>query len=74
MHADLSVGEMLSAGTWPLVQFPSSKGPYGQTGQYGKEERAYSCISEEEFAEGLEKGYISFDKVRLIDDDGGEFW
>ncbi|KAL8781365.1 MAG: hypothetical protein Q9213_006020 [Squamulea squamosa] len=60
VHADLSVGEILSDGSWPVMPLPSSKGPYGQTGQYGKDERAYQCISEEEFLEGLQKGYISF--------------
>ncbi|KAL8921298.1 MAG: hypothetical protein Q9172_004124 [Xanthocarpia lactea] len=60
VHADLSVGEILSGGSWPAMPVPSSKGPYGQTGQYGKDERAYQCIHEEEFVEGLRKGYISF--------------
>lgn len=60
VHADLSIGEILSAGLWPFRQEPSSKGPYGQTGQYGKDEQAYSCISEDEFVEGLQKGYITF--------------
>lgn len=60
VHADLSVGELLSDGSWPLHQAPSHKGPYGQTGQYGKDEQPYSCISEAEFVEGLQKGYISF--------------
>ncbi|KAL8734207.1 MAG: hypothetical protein Q9166_001693 [cf. Caloplaca sp. 2 TL-2023] len=60
VHADLSVGEILSAGSWPVMPVSSYKGPYGQTGQYGKDERAYHCISEEEFAEGLRKGYVSF--------------
>ena len=60
VHADLSVGEILSGGSWPAMPVPSSKGPYGQTGQYGKDERAYQCIHEEEFLEGLRKGYISF--------------
>ncbi|KAL8931840.1 MAG: hypothetical protein Q9216_007054 [Gyalolechia sp. 2 TL-2023] len=60
VHADLSIGELLSGGSWPSWQEPSSKGPYGQTGQYGKDEQAYSCISEDEFVEGLQKGYITF--------------
>ncbi|KAL9006493.1 MAG: hypothetical protein Q9188_000730 [Gyalolechia gomerana] len=60
VHADLSIGELLSAGSWPSWQEPSSKGPYGQTGQYGKDEQAYSCISENEFVEGLQKGYVTF--------------
>ncbi|KAL9017963.1 MAG: hypothetical protein Q9185_004708 [Variospora sp. 1 TL-2023] len=62
VHADLSVGRFLSDGSWPGVgQKTSTKGPYGQTtGQYGKNEQPYSCISEREFVEGLRKGYISF--------------
>ncbi|KAL8883626.1 MAG: hypothetical protein Q9215_008122 [Flavoplaca cf. flavocitrina] len=60
VHADLSLGEILSDGSWPVMAAPSSKGPYGQTGQYGKDERAYQCVHEEEFLEGLQKGYISF--------------
>ncbi|KAI4124895.1 MAG: hypothetical protein LQ341_007024, partial [Variospora aurantia] len=65
VHADLSVGRFLSDGSWPVAgQKTSTKGPYGQsqttTGQYGKDEQPYSCISEREFVEGLRKGYISF--------------
>ncbi|KAI4091107.1 MAG: hypothetical protein LQ344_004335 [Seirophora lacunosa] len=60
VHADMSIGRFLSDGSWPLQQSWSTKGPYGQTGQYGKDEQPYSCISEAEFFEGLRKGYISF--------------
>ncbi|KAL8653078.1 MAG: hypothetical protein Q9210_002306 [Variospora velana] len=60
VHADMSVGRFLSDGSWPVSQNTSTKGPYGQTGQYGKNEQPYSCISETEFIEGLRKGYISF--------------
>lgn len=60
VHADLSLGELLSGGSWPLSQRHSYKGPYGQTGQYGKDEQPYSCISEEDFVEGLRKGFICF--------------
>ncbi|KAL8714843.1 MAG: hypothetical protein Q9220_001356 [cf. Caloplaca sp. 1 TL-2023] len=63
VHTDLSTAELLSGGSWPPpgTRVPSSKGPYGQTGQYGKDGWAsYSAVSEEDFEEGLERGYISF--------------
>ncbi|KAL8737877.1 MAG: hypothetical protein Q9181_001249, partial [Wetmoreana brouardii] len=53
VHGDFSVGGLLSDGSWPSMQMPSSKGPHGQTGQYGKEERPYTCISLTEFFDGL---------------------
>ena len=69
------MGAALSDGLWPAQQTVSSKGPYGQTGLYGKTEEEpegeeekyrwgfrgpYSCISEEEFWEGVAKGYVHF--------------
>ena len=60
VHGNIEVGQELSDHTWPNNSSTSSKGPYGQTGLYGKDERPYSCITEAEFAEGLRRGYISF--------------
>lgn len=60
VHGNIEIGQALSDGSWPLSHTVSSKGPYGQTGLYGKDERPYSCISEKEFAEGLRDGYVSF--------------
>ena len=60
VHGNIELGQALADGSWPQSCSVSSKGPYGQTGLYGKDERPYSCISEEEFAEGLKHGYISF--------------
>lgn len=60
VHGNIEIGQALSDHTWPDHSSISSKGPYGQTGLYGKDERPYSCISEEAFAEGLRLGYVSF--------------
>jgi len=60
VHGNFELGEVLSEGTWPAESRPSSKGPYGQTGLYGKDEGPFSCLSEDSFAEGLRRGYISF--------------
>lgn len=60
VHGNIEIGQALSDNRWPDVYSVSSKGPYGQTGLYGKDEGPYSCISEEAFAEGLRRGYISF--------------
>ena len=60
VHGNIELGQALAHGSWPQSYSISSKGPYGQTGLYGKDERPYSCISEDEFAEGLKQGYISF--------------
>lgn len=60
VHGNFELGEVLSDGAWPAESRPSSKGPYGQTGLYGKDEGSFSCLSEDCFAEGLRRGYISF--------------
>lgn len=39
---------------------PSSKGPYGQTGLYGKDLGPYSCVSEDAFFEGVADGWVTF--------------
>ena len=60
VHGNVAMGQILSDNTWPIANIASSMGPYGQTGLYGKDEGPYSCITEEEFLEGLMRGYISF--------------
>lgn len=60
VHGNITLGRALSHNTWPHASAASSMGPYGQTGLYGKDEGPYSCFSEEEFGEGLSRGYISF--------------
>lgn len=58
VHGNFDVAEALSDFTWPVSKLPSGKGPYGQTGLYGKEERPYSSVSEEDFADGLERRLV----------------
>lgn len=60
VHGNLEIGEAVSDGLWPSDKNHSSKGPYGQTGLYGKEEGPYECVSEDTFKKGLERRYISF--------------
>ena len=60
VHGNMQIGELVSDGAWPSRKAPSSKGPYGQTGLYGKHQGPYEYVSEAVFAEGLEKHYLSF--------------
>lgn len=59
VHGNVDLGELLSEQTWPVEKSVSSKGPYGQTGLYGKDQGPYSCISESDFIEGLQRSYCS---------------
>ena len=60
VHGNLDVVELVSDGMWPLVKSRSSKGPYGHTGLYGKDEGPYDVISEDVFKKGLSRHYVSF--------------
>ena len=60
VHGSLEVAEVVSDGRWPPEKVSSSKGPYGQTGLYGKDEGPYEVVSEDIFKQGLGKHYISF--------------
>lgn len=59
VHGDFVLAEVRSHGSWPRDRRISMKGPYGTTGVYGKEEGAvWDAVPEEEFLEGVEKGWI----------------
>lgn len=59
VHGDFVVAEVRSNGSWPQKRWISMKGPYGNTGVYGKEESAvWDAIGEEEFLEGVERGWV----------------
>jgi len=60
VHGNYDMAEVLSTGVWPPEKMQSTKGPYGQTGLYGKDEGPYECVSERVFRQGLERHYISF--------------
>lgn len=60
VHGNLKIGETVSDGHWPSEKRQTGKGPYGQTGLYGKADGPYECITEDVFKAGLERWYISF--------------
>ena len=60
VHGNLGVAEAVSDGRWPPERISSSKGPYGQTGLYGKDEGSYEVVSEDVFKQGLSHHYVSF--------------
>lgn len=60
VHGNLGIAEVMSDGSWPQDKGWSSKGPYGQTGLYGKDEGPYKVVSEDVFKQGLSKHYVSF--------------
>lgn len=60
VHGDLNLAAVVSDGGWPPERVSSSKGPYGQTGLYGKDEGPYGVVSEDNFKLGLNKHYVSF--------------
>lgn len=60
VHGNFDMAEVLSNRAWPTEKTSSSKGPYGQTGLYGKDEGPYECVSERVFREGLDRHYVSF--------------
>ena len=60
VHGNFYSAVMASRGMWLPERSYSSKGPYGQTGLYGKDNSAYESISEEIFKDGLAKRYVHF--------------
>ena len=60
VHGNFDMAIALSSGAWPAETTHSSKGPYGQTGLYGKDEGPYECVSEDFFRQGLARRYVSF--------------
>ncbi len=60
VHGNFDPTVMDSRGMWLPERSPSSKGPYGQTGLYGKDHGPYESISESNFKDGLEKRYVHF--------------
>ena len=60
VHGNFHSAVMASRGMWLPERSHSSKGPYGQTGLYGKDDSPYESISEEIFKDGLEQRYVHF--------------
>lgn len=60
VHGDFDSRVIASQGMWLPERSHSNKGPYGQTGLYGKDDSPYESISETNFITGLEKRYVQF--------------
>jgi hypothetical protein len=60
VHGDFSLAELSSGGQWPGdVREASSKGPYGSSGYYGKEEEGWVAVWEHEFLAAAERGWVA---------------
>lgn len=60
VHGDFVLSEIRSAGAFPRGKQVSTKGPYGTTGVYGKENDGvnWDAIWEDEYLHGVEQGWV----------------
>ncbi|KAF1817969.1 uncharacterized protein K489DRAFT_391439 [Dissoconium aciculare CBS 342.82] len=59
VHGDFVLAQISSQGQWPGRHESSTKGPYGASGTYGKNDGPWEVVTEEEFFAAVEKGWIS---------------
>ncbi len=59
VHGDFSLAEISSSGQWPQQRQSSTKGPYGTSGVYEKEEGTWDAVSEDEYLFALGRHWIS---------------
>jgi hypothetical protein len=58
VHGDFVLAEVRSHGQWPAWRRSSTKGPYGTSGVYGKNEGPWDAVTEEEYFIAVDKGWI----------------
>ena len=58
VHGDFTLAEISSHDQWPLHRQASTKGPYGTSGVYEKEEGLWDAVSEEEFLTAISRNFI----------------
>ena len=58
VHGDFAMPEISSNGQWPMDRQPSTKGPYGTSGVYEKEEGFWDAVSEEEYLTAVGRHWI----------------
>lgn len=58
VHGDFTIAEIRSAGQWPPAHEPSSKGPYGSSGYYGKEEEGWVAVREEDYLKAVGRRWV----------------
>lgn len=62
VHGDFALAQISSHGVWPRQREVSTKGPYGTTGVYGKEDEGnWDAVGEEEFLEALGRGWVGLE-------------
>lgn len=59
VHGDFALAEISSSGQWPMSRQSSTKGPYGTSGVYEKEEGSWDAVSEEEYLTAVGRHWIS---------------
>lgn len=59
VHGDFMLAEISSNGTWPQQSRTSTKGPYGTTGCYGKDEGNWTAVSEADFLQAVDRHWIA---------------
>ena len=59
VHGNFAWAQISSNGQWPSASTSSSKGPYGSTGLYGKDEGDWEIVSEDEYLRAVEAGWIT---------------
>lgn len=58
VDGDFAYAEISSNGNWTGTKTSSSKGPYGSTGLYGKDEGTWEIVSEDDFVKAVEHGWL----------------
>ncbi|EMC95403.1 hypothetical protein BAUCODRAFT_73015 [Baudoinia panamericana UAMH 10762] len=59
VHGDFALAEVASRGRWPFDKQPSTLGPYGQSGRYGKDEGFWDAVSEEDYLLAVTNHWIA---------------
>ena len=59
MHGDFALAEISSGGLWPRNRQSSTKGPYGTSGVYEKEEGLWDAVDEEAYLEAVGRGWVA---------------
>ncbi|KAI6797958.1 hypothetical protein KC361_g3582 [Hortaea werneckii] len=59
VHGDFTLPEISSSGQWPVAKQPSTLGPYGQTGTYGKDEGYWDAVSEAEYLQAVARRWVA---------------
>ena len=59
VHGDFALAEISSHGQWPLDRRASTKGPYGTSGVYEKEEGLWDAVSEDEYLHAVSRHWVS---------------